>query len=58
MVSIENKFLTAQTNLINVMNRELGQGIFSNFIPNYKDIGFNWLIFSKSKVGSEKNELC
>jgi len=44
----------AQTNLINVMNQKLGQGVFSNFIPNYKDIASVGLYFQNSNLPAKK----
>ena len=44
----------SQTNLINVMNQKLGQGVFSNFIPNYKDIASVGLYFQNSNLPAKK----
>jgi len=44
----------AQTNLINAMNTQLGSQIFSNFIPNYKDLASIGLYFQNSKLSAKK----
>ena len=44
----------SQTKLINVMNQKLGHNIFSNFIPNYKDIASVGLYFQNQKLGAKK----
>jgi len=44
----------AQTNLINAMNQKLGHGVFSNFIPNYKDIASIGLYFQNQKLEAKK----
>jgi len=43
-----------QTNLINTMNREFTHSIFSNFIPNYKDIASIGLYFQNQKLNAKK----
>tara|TARA_R110001583_G_scaffold5202_10_gene28486 strand:- start:6698 stop:7513 length:816 start_codon:yes stop_codon:yes gene_type:complete len=43
-----------QTNLINIMNRELTHSVFSNFIPNYKDIASIGLYFQNDKLSAKK----
>ena len=48
------KIFNAQTNLINMMNHKLGHGVFSNFIPNYKDIASVGLYFQNRKLGAKK----
>ena len=48
------KIFNSQTNLINAMNRKLGHGVFSNFIPNYKDIASVGLYFQNQKLGAKK----
>jgi len=44
----------SQTNLINTMNKHLGHGVFSNFIPNYKDIASVGLYFQNNKLSAKK----
>ena len=44
----------SQTKLINVMNQKLGQGVFSNFIPNYKDLASVGLYFHNDKLSAKK----
>ena len=44
----------SQTNLINVINKSLGGEVFSNFIPNYKDIASIGLYFQSSKLPAKK----
>jgi len=48
------KIFNSQTKLINVMNQQLGSGVFSNFIPNYKDIATVGLYFHNNKLGPRK----
>tara|TARA_B100000686_G_C16749412_1_gene951515 strand:+ start:914 stop:1729 length:816 start_codon:yes stop_codon:yes gene_type:complete len=48
------KIFNSQTNLINVMNQKLGHQVFSNFIPNYKDIASVGLYFSNNRLGAKK----
>ena len=48
------KIFNSQTKLINKMNHDLGHGIFSNFIPNYKDIASIGLYFQNQKLGAKK----
>ena len=43
-----------QTNLINKINKQLGHGVFSNFVPNYKDLATLGLFFQNSKLGAKK----
>ena len=43
-----------QTNLINKINKELGHGVFSNFVPNYKDLASLGLFFQNAKLGAKK----
>ncbi len=43
-----------QTNLINKINKQLGFGTYSNFIPNYKDLATLGLFFQSSKLGAKK----
>jgi len=44
----------SQTNLISVMNKNLGNSVFSNFIPNYKDIASVGLYFQNTKLSAKK----
>jgi len=44
----------SQTSLINVMNKSLGHNVFSNFIPNYKDIASVGLYFQNTKLPAKK----
>ena len=48
------RIFNSQTNLIKVMNQSLGQGVFANFIPNYKDIASVGLYFQDSKLPAKK----
>ena len=48
------RIFNAQTNLINAMNQKLGHGVFSNFIPNYKDIASVGLYFQNTKLTAKK----
>ena len=48
------KIFNSQTKLINVMNQKLGHNVFSNFIPNYKDIASIGLYFQNQKLGAKK----
>jgi len=48
------RIFNAQTNLINAMNQKLGHGVFSNFIPNYKDIASIGLYFRNHKLEAKK----
>ena len=43
-----------QTDLINKINKQLGHGAFSNFVPNYKDLATLGLFFQNSKLGAKK----
>ena len=43
-----------QTSLINVMNQKLGHSVFSNFIPNYKDLASIGLFFQNSNLTAKK----
>ncbi len=43
-----------QTNLINRINKQLGHEVFSNFVPNYKDLATLGLFFQDSKLGAKK----
>jgi hypothetical protein len=51
----KEKLFTEQSNLINIVNKALGADVFSNFVPNYKDLATVYQIFNdkgplKSKV--------
>jgi len=43
-----------QTALINKINKALGNKVFSNFVPNYKDIATIGLYFQNSNLGAKK----
>jgi len=43
-----------QTNLINKMNKELGNSIYSNFVPNYKDLASLGLFFQNQNLSPKK----
>ena len=44
----------SQTNLINKMNKALGASVFSNFIPNYKDLASVGLYFQNQNLSAKK----
>jgi len=44
----------SQTSLINKMNKELGNNVFSNFIPNYKNLASIGLYFQNEKLAAKK----
>jgi hypothetical protein len=44
----------SQTSLINIMNKNLGNSVFSNFIPNYKDIASVGLYFQNQSLPAKK----
>ena len=44
----------SQTKLINVINQKLGHNIFSNFIPNYKDLASVGLYFQNQNLTAKK----
>jgi hypothetical protein len=48
------KIFNSQTKLINVMNQQLGSAVFSNFIPNYKDLASVGLYFHNQKLEAKK----
>jgi len=48
------KIFNSQTKLINVMNQQLGHNVFSNFIPNYKDLASIGLYFHNHKLSAKK----
>lgn len=43
-----------QTSLISKINKALGQNVFSNFVPNYKDLATIGLFFQNSDLGAKK----
>jgi len=43
-----------QTGLINKINKHLGHDVFSNFIPNYKDMASLGLFFQNNKLNAKK----
>ena len=43
-----------QTALINKINKALGNHVFSNFVPNYKDIATIGLYFQNSNLNAKK----
>ena len=43
-----------QTALINKINKQLGHGAFSNFIPNYKDMATLGLFFQNTNLSAKK----
>jgi hypothetical protein len=48
------KIFNSQTKLINIMNQQLGHDIFSNFVPNYKDIASVGLYFQNNNLSAKK----
>jgi len=48
------KIFNAQTSLIDIINKQLGHGVFSNFVPNYKDIASFGLYFQNNKLPAKK----
>jgi len=48
------KIFNSQTKLINIINKELGQDVFSNFIPNYKDLASIGLYFQNQNLPAKK----
>ncbi len=48
------KIFNEQTELINRINKQLGHGVFSNFVPNYKDLATLGLFFQDSKINAKK----
>ena len=44
----------SQTSLINKMNKHLGSEVFSNFIPNYKDLASVGLYFQNDNLPAKK----
>jgi hypothetical protein len=48
------QIFNAQTNLINVISQKLGHNVFSNFIPNYKDLASVGLYFQNNNLPAKK----
>jgi len=48
------RIFNAQTKLINIMNKSMGSGVFSNFIPNYKDLASVGLYFQNQQLTAKK----
>ncbi len=44
----------SQTSLINKINKQLGTGVYSNFMPNYKDIATVGLFFQNKSLSAKK----
>tara|TARA_R100001509_G_scaffold115297_1_gene70374 strand:- start:1007 stop:1822 length:816 start_codon:yes stop_codon:yes gene_type:complete len=44
----------SQTSLINKINKQLGTGVYSNFVPNYKDIATVGLFFQNNSLPARK----
>ena len=44
----------SQTSLINKINKQLGNGVYSNFVPNYKDIATVGLFFQNNSLPARK----
>ncbi len=44
----------AQTSLINKINKQLGSNVFSNFVPNYRDIATTGLFFQQGGLPAKK----
>ena len=49
------KIFNTQTSLIDKINKQLGGEVFSNFIPNYKDMASLGLFFQNNKLSAKKN---
>jgi hypothetical protein len=43
-----------QTSLINKINKQLGHGVFSNFVPSYKNMASLGLFFQDTKLAAKK----
>ena len=43
-----------QTSLINKINKALGNNVYNNFVPNYKDLATIGLFFQNSGLGAKK----
>ena len=48
------QIFNSQTNLINKINKQLGHTVFSNFVPNYKDMASLGLFFQNNKLTAKK----
>jgi hypothetical protein len=44
----------SQTSLINKINKQLGSNVFSNFVPNYRDIATTGLFFQQGGLPAKK----
>jgi len=56
--AIDNKELfNEQSNLISKINKEISQDIYSNFVPNYKDLATLHQIFNNPKIEAKKRVL-
>ena len=52
---LDRKYIfNQQTSLIDIINKKLGHGTFSNFIPNYKDMATVGLFFQNNKLSAKK----
>ena len=50
----QNQIFTEQSKLIKVINQELGSSVFSNFVPNYKNLATVYNIFNDKTSIKEK----
>jgi len=48
------EIFNSQTNIIKKINKQLGNGVFSNFVPNYKDLASIGLYFQNNKLSAKK----
>jgi hypothetical protein len=48
------KLFNEQTSLINKINKTLGQNLYNNFIPNYKDLATVYQVFANETTVKEK----
>ena len=56
--AIDNKALfNEQSNLISKINKEVSQDIYSNFVPNYKDLATLHQIFNNPKIEAKNRVL-
>ena len=56
--AIDNKALfNEQSDLISKINKEISQDIYSNFVPNYKDLATLQQIFNNPKIEAKKRVL-
>ena len=56
--AIDNKALfNEQSDLISRINKEISQDIYSNFVPNYKDLATLQQIFNNPKIEAKKRVL-